>query len=149
MQSELSNGLLRRCISILGRGGNLPPVPPELVGQEYEIEYISKLALALKIIEVQALAKGIEVLAPMMEEHPDMADNWDTDEIARGVPERLGWPVDFVRDIEKRDEIREARAEQEQADKAAMLAIEAAKVAPGLGKKTEEGSPLEAIAGAM
>lgn len=149
LQSELSNGLLRRCISILGRGGNLPPVPPELVGQEYEIEYISKLALALRIIEVQALAKGIEVLAPMMEEHPDMADNWDTDEIARGVPERLGWPVDFVRDIEKRDEIREARAEQEQADKAAMLAIEAAKVAPGLGKKTEEGSPLEAIAGAM
>lgn len=147
LQSELFNGLIRRCINILGRVGRLPRVPPELVGQEYEIEYISKLALALRIIEVQAYAKGMDVMAPVTEVKPDMMDNWDTDEIARGIPERLGWPVDWIRDIEERDEMREQRAAAEQAEKAALMAIEAAKAAPGISKEVEEGSVLSEMAG--
>lgn len=147
LQSELFNGLIRRCINILGRVGRLPRVPPELVGQEYEIEYISKLALALRIIEVQAYAKGMDVMAPVTEVKPDMMDNWDTDEIARGIPERLGWPVDWIRDIEERDEMREQRAAAEQAEKAALMAIEAAKAAPGISKEVEEGSVLSKMAG--
>lgn len=146
-QSELANGVLRRCVGILGRAGRLPPVPPELVGQEYEIEYISKLALALRIIEVQAYAKGIDVMSPMLETKPDMVDNWDTDKIARGIPERLGWPVDWVRDIDERDEIREERAAIEQAMQAAQMAVEAAKAAPGISKEVEEGSVLAEMAG--
>lgn len=149
LQTELSNGLLRRSISILGRSGRLPPVPEELVGQEYEIEYISKLALALRIIEVQAFAKGIEVMSPMLETKPDMVDNWDTDEIARGVPERLGWPVDWLRDIDVRDEIREERAAIERAMQATQMATEAAKAAPGISKDVEPDSVLAQMAEAM
>lgn len=148
LQSELFNHLIRRCIGILGRGGRLPPVPAELLGQEYEIEYISKLALALKILEVRSLTTGIEVMSGMLETRPDMMDNWDTDEIARGVPERVGWPVDWIRDKEERDEIREARAAQEQALQALQAVTEAAKAAPGVSKKVEEGSILAEIAGA-
>lgn len=148
LQSGLFNGLIRCCIGILGRGGRLPPVPEELVGQEYEIEYISKLALALKVLEVRSLASGLEVMASLAEARPDMIDNWDTDEIARGVPERIGWPVDWIRDKEERDEIREARAAQEQALQALQAVTEAAKAAPGVSKTVEEGSVLAEIAGA-
>lgn len=149
LQSELFNGLIRRCINILGRAGRLPPVPYELVGQEYEIEYISKLALALKIIEVRSLTTGIDVMGPMLGAKPDMLDNWDTDEIARGVPERLGWPVDWVRGVGERDDIREERAALEQALQAAQMATEAAKAAPGISGKVEEGSVLAEMAGAV
>lgn len=149
LQSELFNGLIRRCIGILGRAGRLKPVPSELVGQEYEIEYISKLALALRIIEVQAYAKGIDVMSSMLEGKPDMVDNWDTDKIARGVPERLGWPVDWLRDVEERDEIREARAEQERALQAVAMLTEAAKVAPGISGKVEPDSVLAQMAEAV
>jgi len=148
LQSELFNHLIRRCVGILGRGGRLPPVPAELSGQEYEIEYISKLALALKILEVRSLTTGIDVMAPLVEIKPDMTDNWDTDEIARGVPERIGWPVDWLRNKDERDEIREARAQEEQARQAAEMAVEAAKAAPGVSKNVEEGSVLAEIAGA-
>lgn len=147
--SELFNGLIRRGIGILGRAGRLPPVPQELVGQEYEIEYISKLALALRILEVRSLTTGFDVLNPLIAVKPDMLDNYDTDQIARGVPERLGWPVDWLRDIPERDEIRAVRAAEEQALQAAQMAIEAAKAAPGLSKKVEEGSVLSEMAGAM
>lgn len=148
LNSELNNPMITRCIGIAGRAGRLPPVPPELVGQEYEIEYISKLALALRLLEVRSLTAGFDVMAPMLEAVPEMLDNWDTDEIARGVPERLGWSEDWIREVEKRDEIREERAALEQAMQAAAMATEAAKAAPGISKKVEEGSVLSEIAGA-
>ena len=148
LQSEFSNPLIRRCIGILGRAGRLPEVPQELVGQEYDIEYISKLALALKILEVQAYSKGMEVVSPLAEVKPDVLDNYETDEIARGIPERLGWPVEWLKDKEERDKIREERAEMEQAMQAAAMATEAAKAAPGISKEVEEGSVLAEMAGA-
>lgn len=140
LHSELNNFLVRRCMGIAGRAGALPPAPPELIGQEYEIEYVSKLALALKILEVRSLASGMEVLQPMLEANPTMLDNWDTDEIARGVPERLGWSEDWLRDVDDRDEMREARQLKEDQKEAQLMAIEAAKAAPGISKQVEEGS---------
>ncbi len=147
LQSELANGMIRRCINILGRAGRLPPVPQELAGQQYEIEYISKLALALKIIEVRALGQGLAVI-DTFRETTDIMDNYDTDEIGRGVAQRLGWPVEWLRDIDKRDEMRQARAEDRAAEQAAELAAGAADAVPKLQKETESGSPLEAMAGA-
>ena len=138
LNSELNNGMIRRLIGIAGRAGRLPPVPPELVGQEYEIEYVSKLALALRILEVRSLTNGFDVMSPMLGASPDMMDNWDTDEIARGVPERLGWPEDWIRDKDERDEMREERVALEQAMQAAQLATEAAKAAPGISKRSKK-----------
>lgn len=145
LNSEQNTPMIRRLIGIAGRAGRLPAAPPELIGQEYEIEYVSKLALALKLLEVRSLTSGIEVMAPMLEQNPTMMDNWDTDEIARGVPERLGWSEDWLRDPIDRDMIREQRAMQEAAEREQELAIEAAKAAPGVSKKVEEGSVLEGL----
>jgi len=94
----------------------------------------------LKLLEVKSLANGIEVLAPMIEASPDMIDNWDTDAIARGVPERLGWSEDWLRDIDERDEIREMRMIQMQQERVQEMALEAAKSAGQLGKAVEPGS---------
>ena len=149
LNSELNNPMIIRMLGIAARAGALPPTPPELIGQEYEIEYVSKLALALKLLEVRSLANGIDVLAPLVEVSPDMVDNWNTDEIARGVPERLGWSESWIRDVDERDEIREARFLQQQQEKAAMAALEAAKSAGQLGKKIEPGSILSEAAGAV
>lgn len=149
LQSELFNGLIRAAIGILGRAGRLPGVPPELVGQEYEIEYISKLALALRILEVRTLPTALDIISPLVDNAPDMIDNYDTDEIARGVPERIGWPVEWLRDKDEVEEIREARAQKEQAMQLAELAAGAADAVPKISKKVEEGSPLAAMAGAV
>lgn len=146
LNSELNNPMIRRMLGIAGRAGRLPAAPPELIGQEYEIEYVSKLALALKLLEVRSLSQGIEVMAPMIEAVPEMVDNWDTDEIARGIPERLGWNEDWLRDPEERDEIRQQRFLKQQQQEAQMMAIEAAKSAPGVSKKVEDGSVLSEIA---
>lgn len=146
LNSELNNPMIRRMLGIAGRAGALPAAPPELIGQEYEIEYVSKLALALKLLEVRSLGAGIEVLTPLIKALPEMLDNWDTDEIARGVPERLGWSEDWLRDPFERDDMRQQRALQQQAEREQELAIEAAKAAKGVSGKVEDGSVLSEVA---
>ncbi len=150
LQSELFNGLISRCIGILGRAGKFRGViAPELIGQQYEIQYISKLALALRAIETRAVVQTFEVVGPLAEQFPLIFDNYDGDEIARGVGERMGMPPSMIRSPEKRDEIREVRIAQEQAQQQAEALAEAAKAVPGLGKAVEDGSPLEALAGVI
>jgi len=146
LNSELNNPMIRRMLGIAGRAGALPPAPPELVGQEYEIEYVSKLALALKLLEVRSLQSGMEIMAPLVEMNPAILDNYDSDEIARGIPERLGWNEDWLRDPVLRDQMRQDRAIKEAQEQEQMLAIEAAKAAPGVSKQVESGSVLSEAA---
>ena len=149
LQSELFNGLITRCISILGRAGKLQGIlAPELIGQEYEIQYISKLALALRVLEVQSFTRTMEILSPLNETYP-VFDNYDLDKAARGIGDRLGSPTDWQRPEVDVEEIREQRAEDLAAQQAAELATEAAKAAPGISKEVEDGSILAEIAGAV
>jgi len=150
LQSELFNGLISRCIGILGRAGRLRGIiAPELIGQEYEIQYISKLALALRILETRSVTATYDIIAPIGERSPQVFDNYDEDKIARGVGERMGMPPDFLRSETDVEEIRDERAALEQAMQAVEMATEAAKAAPGISKKVEEGSVLAEMAGAV
>ena len=147
LHSELANGLITRCIGILGRAGKLRDIlVPELINQPYEIQYVSKLALAIKMIEVQSITATMDVLAPIGERNPMVFDNFDDDEIARGTADRLGMPPDMVRSIENRDEMREQRQAELEEQQAAELAIEAAKAAPGISKEVEDGSIISEMA---
>ncbi len=149
LQSELFNGLISRCISILGRAGKFRGIiAPELIEQEYEIQYISKLALALRILEVQSFGRTMDAITPMSEVHP-VFDNYDLDKAARGIGERLGSPMEWQRSEADVEEIREDRAAEEAAQRAAEIAVEAAKAAPGISKKVEEGSVLAEMAEAV
>ncbi len=150
LQSELFNGVISRSIAVLGRAGKLQGIlAPELINQEYEIQYISKLALALRILETRSITATFEVITPIGERNPQVFDNFNDDKTARGVAERMGYPPDMMNSPDDVDEIREARAEREAALQAAELATDAAKAAPGISKKVEEGSVLAEMAEAV
>jgi len=150
IQTELLNGIIVRSIGIMGRAGRLRGIiAPELIGQEYEIQYVSKLALALRIIETRSIEATMNVISPFAELQPQIFDNFDFDEIARGTADRMGMPPDMIRSEADRDEMREQRAADEAAEKAALMATEAAKAAPGISKKVEEGSVLAEMAEAV
>lgn len=147
LHSELANGLITRCIGILGRAGKLRDIlVPELINQPYEIQYVSKLALAIKMVEIQSITATMDVIAPIGERNPQIFDNFDDDEITRGVADRMAVPPDMMRSPEDVDEIREQRQADLEAQQAAELAAGAADAVPKLQGKTEEGSPLAAMA---
>lgn len=146
INTELNNGLIARCIGIVGRAGKLRGIlAPELIDQGYEIQYVSKLALALRIIETRSIEATMNVINPFAEIQPQIFDNFNFDEIARGTADRMGMPPDMLRSPDEVDEKRDERAEEEALLRAAELAAGVADAAPKLGKKVEEGSVLAEI----
>jgi hypothetical protein len=140
LQAELFNPLIERALGILLRAGKLPPIPEEV--NFYEIEYVSKLALAMRLIEVNAMSSTIQRLEPFIGMNPTLMDNFDDDKIARGIFERMGGPSDWMREEDSVAKIREMRAQQQQIEQMAAEGAQIADAVPKLSGKIEEGSPL-------
>jgi hypothetical protein len=143
---ELFDPCIEISIDLLYQQGKIRAAPAGL--DVYDIEYISKLALAMKFAEVRAVGNTMAYLGPLGEIDPSIWDNYSLDEISRGIGEMMGVPVDWLRPTDERDEMRRARQERQEMMQAAQVAAAAADAVPKLSKKVEEGSPLEAIAGA-
>lgn len=148
-QTEFFDAMLNRVFWILYRGRYIPPPPEELIGQGLEVNYIGRLALAMKQVETQATATTLAFIGEIAAFAPDIIDNFNTDEIAQGTAQRAGVPVKYMRPPSDVDKIREQRAiaQAEAAEKAQMSQdlADAANVMPALNKAPEKGS----VAGEM
>lgn len=147
--------------------GRLPPPPQILLDKMMEeeeggkagvidIDYIGPLAQAQKrLFKTEGIRHGIEAVGPVVDlqvsaQQPVTAlDRLNVDETIQELMEAHGMPQKLMRSDDEVEIIQQLRLEAQQRREAAEMALEAAKVTPGLGKKTEEGSPLEAIAGAV
>lgn len=144
LQSELYDPLLSRVFWIMYRAGYIDPVPRVLVGAGLEVEYISKLAMAMRIFEVRAVEKGLAFAAQVAAAKPDVMDNFDLDKAAVGISRRHGVPEEFIRPERERDDLRQQRAAAE--EKARLEAgMEKVAGAVPLEKKVEQGSVLDMI----
>jgi hypothetical protein len=146
-QTELFDPFLTRVFFIMYRGGMLLPPPPELKDAGLSVEYVGRLALAMKSFETQATGAVLSFVGQLAEVRPEILDNYDFDEIAQGTAHRSGMPIKYLMPPERRDEIRAERAEQQaQAQEAAQMEAMASQV-PNLSKKPEQGSPINALMG--
>lgn len=138
--TELLNPMLRRVFSILVRNGHFGQPPQEaliegldgeLFLDEPNITYTSRIALAIKAMHNLSWIRTLDGLSPLIPVRPDVLDNFDFDKIYRTGARNDGLPSDWILDKEKRDEIREARAQAQaqaqQAQQAAMMADAAGK----------------------
>jgi len=145
-QSGLCNPMIHREIGILGRAGKLPEPPAEIKDKEYRIEYLSRLALALKTLETEGFVKTMTELAPLGEAgRLDFLDNFDIDLITRDMSRNNGMPSTWLKDKEQRDKERQQRAQQAQAAAIADRVPDLAKAAKNLSQKPEDGSITQEI----
>lgn len=126
LQVEDLNPLVKRVYAIELRNNRLPPVPEILSGQGLKIEYVSPAVRLQKIARAKAMAQSVELLGPLIQQNPEILDNWDTDKIAREMPVLLGAPADWLRPVRVVQQMRRARAQvaqeqQQKADAAAMV----------------------------
>ena len=133
LQSELLQPLISRCFALLLRSGVLPPAPEQLQGQDIEIEYVSPLAKAQKMTELQSMLRGFEVMMQVSEIAPVM-DYLDSDRLVKYLVETTGIPARVIRSDE---EVARLRREQQQQQQQAqqmqaqqMLSEQARNVAP-------------------
>lgn len=135
LQSELLGPMIHRILMILLRRGMLLPVPEAMAGQEYMVEYVSALAKAQKLHEIQAINQSVGLVTSYAQIDPAVVDNIDPDELVRYTHELYGAPLQILRTREVVTAIRQQRMEAAQAEQAkadAALMVEGAEKVAGM-----------------
>lgn len=117
LQSELLNPIIERVFGLMLRAGMLPAPPPELEGQEIDIEYIGPLARAQQMPDVIAIERAFQTAANISAVTGDPAplDLLNADEAVKRAAMLQGVPSEILRDDDEVAQIRAGRAEQAQA----------------------------------
>ncbi len=130
----------------------MPPMPPEIAESGGSINFILTGPLAQaqrRLFELRPINNTLDTLGPVAAVlGPEILDVINKDELSEIIVESGSFPQKAINSREVRRQIREQRAADAARLEQQQLALEAAKVAPGLGKAVEENSPLAAITGA-
>jgi len=131
LESELLDPTIDISFDIMLEAGLLPPFPEDLAGQEINIEYISMLAQAQKMIGTTAVEQLTAYVGNLAAAKPTILDKFDEDEAVDSYAGMLGTPPKIIRTAEVVAQIREERAK-------ANAAAQAAAAGPALveGAKT-------------
>ncbi len=147
LQEEWLGPLVTRDILLLMRNGELPPLPPEMQGQSFKIEYVGRLALELKSQQSIGFQRWVAIGAEMDAVFAGTTDNINVDGGFRRLGVNLGVATD---DMASEDEVTEKRAERQRLLEI-QQALQAAQIAgQAYGQTTgapEPNSPAEAVMG--
>jgi hypothetical protein len=136
LQAELLQPMIERCYNLLVKQRAFDAAPEFMADSSIEIEYVSPLAKAQRQGNVQSAMQLIEMVSPLMQLDPGVADYLDTDGLVNHVIRALSVPASVVRGEEEIFNIRRQRAEQQNAaqqmQETQMLAQAAGDAAPAV-----------------
>jgi hypothetical protein len=145
-KTELHDPVIDRTFAIALRAGILPEPPQELQGMDINIEYISILAQAQKMVGTRTIEQTASFVGNLAAAKPEVLDKFDFDEAVDQYANMMGTPAKIVRSPEAVSKIRQERAKQQQQ---AALAQNAASVVQGAkvlaDTKLGENSALDAV----
>ena len=114
-QSEFLNPLIERTFGIMLRAGALMPEPDIIKGQQIDVEYVGPLARSQRMEESVAIERLYGLAMNVVQVDPTIMDNINHDEAIRLRATLLGVPKSILRGRDEVEELREQRAEQQQA----------------------------------
>jgi len=112
LQSEFLGPAIDRTVDIMESMGLLPEPPQEIQGMDLDIQYISLLAQAQKMVGTTGIEQLAGFGANLAGVNPDVLDKFDFDEMVDQYAEMLGVPPELVRADDAVAELRQARAQQ-------------------------------------
>jgi hypothetical protein len=89
-----------------------PPPPPALKGKQLRIEYISILAQAQRMDEINSIQKLITYVLGTVQAKPDVLDKINFDNTIDILADRMAVPPEVVVQTEVADKLRQARAKR-------------------------------------
>jgi hypothetical protein len=140
LEGELLDPLIDRTFSIMLRSGLVPPPPEELAGMDLQVEYVSMLAQAQRMVAVTGIEQLVAFTGSLAAVNPAAVDKIDWDQTIDEYAAALGTPPGMVVSDDEVAEIREARARKEQAAQAAQMAAQAAQGAKVLSEADTGGN---------
>lgn len=97
LQVEDLGAKVQRVFGIMQRGNMLLPVPPELEGQEIQVEYVSPIAKQQRVGEARGMAEFFELMLPRFPADHPFWDNFDEDEYGRDSATMMGGRRTWIR----------------------------------------------------
>lgn len=135
---EKLNPLLYRVFSIMYRNGRFKPLPvgidPNL---EFEVAYVSKIALAIKAIQNQALATAIQLIQTMVAIDPTVVYLLKTQESARQVLSNAGVPSGWIRSPGEVQALAQKQQEEQARLQASQAALAGSQTIKNLGPQAQ------------
>lgn len=109
----LAQAIARRA-RMLGRAGMVPPPPQELAGKAIAVEFVSPLAKAQKVGQARAILQVGNQIVMWSQSEPEILDKFDFDAAADALGDGYGVPPNVIRNDDRAQARRQARAEQHQ-----------------------------------
>ncbi len=135
---NLGIGLLHPAVDIAFdaamEAGILPPPPPEMQGQEIKVELIGVLAQAQRSVAMSSVDRWLGAIGAIAaaKQDPSVWDKANTDKVIDKAASYLAIDAEMVRGKDEVDELRAARAQQQQAVEAQAHAAQASETAKNL-----------------
>lgn len=147
-ESEGLDDIIERTFAIMLRRGLFPQPPPEIAGAPIAIQYISILAEAQRAASTASIERLLGLVGNLVGIKPDALDNVDVDAAITRYADLLNVPPDLLNPIKEVMALRQARAEQQQAQAALAVGSAAAQGAKTLSETdTGDGNALQALLG--
>jgi hypothetical protein len=134
LHTELLDPLIDRTFNILQRNGVLPPPPPELADRELEVEYVSVLAQAQRLVNTGAIDRLAQYTGGIAAIWPEARHKFNAVQSIDDYADALG--VDPA--IVNSDEVVEAMAKAERDAQAAAAAQQQAEQLTNMAKTASD-----------
>jgi len=131
IEYELLSPIIERTFAIMARNGVLPPAPPEIQGQNIDIEYVSMLATAQLAAATSGIERTLQLAGGLVGVNPEVMDNIDIDFAIEKYSTLMNNDPRMIRSPGQLQAIRKMRAQQAQQQQQEMMAERAAKLAKG------------------
>ena len=141
LHNELLTPLVDLTFDSLLHGRALPPPPPELRGQDLNIELVSMLAQAQRAIATNGIDRFVGNLGQVAQFKPEVLDKFNADEWVTAYSDMLGVDPELIVADDKVAIMRQQRAQQQAAAQQSMLQNQQADTAQKLASApTQDGS---------
>lgn len=114
-QFENLRPTIERVFGIATRKGLLPPAPSIIQGRNLQVRYKSEIARAQETADADKLSRVFGIIGPLAGAKPEMLDNFNEDEIVKDLADRFGLPAEYIESSETVSQIRQARAQAQEA----------------------------------
>jgi hypothetical protein len=126
LHNELLSPMIDITFNKMVKAGVLPPPPPELQGDNLNVEFVSTLAQAQRAVAVDSMDRFVNTIGMVAAVKPEILDKLDADQYADVLADALGIDPSLVVADDKVAIIRQQRAQAQakaaQAEQAPVMA---------------------------
>ncbi len=147
LNDDVLDPAIDRIFGIMVRKGLIPDPPESLQGQALQVEYVSIMATAQKMIALSSLERTASFVGQVAQFDPSALDVIDIDQLIREHGEATGVPPKVLRSAAQIAQIRADRQKAQQMQQAAENIPNIAAGVKDLGAPTDPNSPLAKLLG--